>query len=1097
MNRRLLFFAVLAGACITSFFPATGKDISDSGWRLWPDEQAAWKDDTLYLPSEVDLAKLPVNPPTGGWASLTAQQGMEVTLPTTVEEHYWGKLNGGPRPYARNEAQKGDKTSFLNGNYLGVSWWWKTIAVPDFKAGQRVVVSIRGARLRSEVYCNGKLCGYSIMTELPVTADITDAVKAGQPAQLAIRITNPGGHLDWIDFAGSRFTWGKYTFPPSRGFGGLDRDIQLDVRDDSSVTDLAAINTPDLHKIHLVAEVTAKAQPFNGPVKFAISKEGKEVWSGRGTVRVAPGETKKVELDVSVPSAELWDLDHPNLYTGRATLGDLADSDRSVNFGFRYFTAEGIGTNAKLTLNGKRIVLRSAISWGFWGRNGLWPDSEMANREVDDAKQMGLNCLQFHRSLGKPEVLDIQDQKGLLRYEEPGAGKFIIGTRYTRGPFEPDGSFGDDPKDHGNEDLGMVKGHVNPDKIDTSGNGPEGDPVAFWEKYEQEKILEMVKRDRSHPSLIMYDIQNEASDMALENPRIYRVYRAMHALDPSRIITFYSGDHPLAESSQVVMLPYSDDITYADAAHPFAGWKDSHTCGGPCNYLDHMYKGPDDFEERQDVRDHKYIGAWGEMLGAAVPDDYDQIVHSFDAAHPTGYEKDDMTQILAGYHDFLDKNGFRKAFPTDSSLFQAIGYREYYFWQRVIENSRVDNCNDDLVISGWESTTIDNHSGLVDNHRFMKGDPKVLAIANQPEMLVIQPRKMIVAKGEADVIDVSLINETNRTGAQTLKFIAKNPDGSIAFTTEKQVNATGGDVYGENLVAGLEVPTTQGGMLDLEATLIPASPGATTLDNKDRIEVIDVAGGTPLLGNIAVLEPNNEVMKTLTDALKATPTKLADAKPDTRLDVIVIATKLGGSDLYGAPPKPKNAKPTDPRPPAEITKEAFADALRRCHDDGTRLVLFPDNNQRAEAFAKALAKANVVTYNGNVGNLGAPWFGNWDFVRKHWLVEGLPADCALDWRWGMSSFNGPAWLHEDPGTHCDGMLLDAPGLETFIGYSGDHNTKVGGTGWLIPDGKGQIVLYELPQLVKSLQPGNFAISAPVAQRLLGNALRPDASNPQN
>ncbi len=42
----------------------------DSGWRLWRDEQAPWKDDTLYLPSEVDLAKLPVNAPTGGWQAL-------------------------------------------------------------------------------------------------------------------------------------------------------------------------------------------------------------------------------------------------------------------------------------------------------------------------------------------------------------------------------------------------------------------------------------------------------------------------------------------------------------------------------------------------------------------------------------------------------------------------------------------------------------------------------------------------------------------------------------------------------------------------------------------------------------------------------------------------------------------------------------------------------------------------------------------------------------------------------------------------------------------------------------------------------------------
>jgi beta-galactosidase len=214
-GKYFIFFIVLAIVLGVPAFLVSAEDISTSGWRLWPDREAAWKDDTLYLPAEVKLDGMPVNPPTGGWQRLNGEQGIPVTLPTTVEEHFWGKF--GTRPYAKNEAQRGPQTSFPNGNYLGVSWWWREIEIPKFKSGQRIIVSIRGARLRSEVYCNGKLCGYSIMTELPFQADLTDAVKPGQKAQLAIRITNPGGHLDWIDFGSSRFTWGKYTFPPSHG----------------------------------------------------------------------------------------------------------------------------------------------------------------------------------------------------------------------------------------------------------------------------------------------------------------------------------------------------------------------------------------------------------------------------------------------------------------------------------------------------------------------------------------------------------------------------------------------------------------------------------------------------------------------------------------------------------------------------------------------------------------------------------------------------------------------------------------------------------------------------------------------------------------
>ena len=44
------------------------------------------------------------------------------------------------------------------------------------------------------------------------------------------------------------------------------------------------------------------------------------------------------------------------------------------------------------------------------------------------------------------------------------------------------------------------------------------------------------------------------------------------------------------------------------------------------------------------------------------------------------------------------------------------------------------------------------------------------------------------------------------------------------------------------------------------------------------------------------------------------------------------------------------------------------------------------------------------------------------------------------------------------------------------GCGADHNPKVGMSGCIIPHCKGQIVFYCLPQLVRSLQPGNHAIS---------------------
>ncbi len=244
-----------------------------------------------------------------------------------------------------------------------------------------------------------------------------------------------------------------------------------------------------------------------------------------------------------------------------------------------------------------------------------------------------------------------------------------------------------------------------------------------------------------------------------------------------------------------------------------------------------------------------------------------------------------------------------------------------------------------------------------------------------------------------------------------------------------------------------------------------------------------------------MVEPDHEVADTISSIFHIQPVSFT-GQSSGPLDAIVLATKSMHNQLSDMHGPASAASATSASGPAEISRQLFDAALQRVHDDGTRLVLWVDTNNAAEAFCKELARQKVATYDGNVGNLGAPWFGSWFFVRHHWLLDGLPPDCAMDWRYGISAFGGPSWLHDTPkGNRTDGQLLDAPGMEVFVGYGADHNPKVGVSGCLIPYGKGQIVFYCLPQMVRSLKPGNFAISPVICDRLLGNALRPVPTSP--
>ena len=754
--------------------PPIAANSMDAGWRLLLDPDAPWQDDALFLPDEVDLSKLPTNAPTqGGFAALTRAAGAAVSLPATVEGQTWGQNGLGQTP-----------TEIVNAraNYHGVSWWYRGFNAPTLKPGERLIFSFRGARLRSEVYVNGHLCGYNIITEAPFSADATRFLKAGNN-QLALRITNPGGNFNWVDF--TTFNWGKYVLPVSHDFGGLDGGITMDVRAPVEVSDLAVFNTPDLKTVTLQAQVSSSGAAYNGPVNFSIARQGKTVWRGAVPVAVAAGGQMTVTTRASVPSAIAWDINRAALYAATATLPTL-NSAKTTDFGFRWFSATGLGTDAKLMFNGRRIVPKSSISWGFWAPNGMFPDQVAADREVAAVRALGLNSIQNHRHMPKPLVLETFDRAGLLRYCEPGAGLFAA---------LPNPGFA--PPTQG--------------PIDTSGAG--GEPTTFLARYELAKVLAMIKTNRSHPSVSMWTLQNEI-EPDLHNPQIFNVLRQMKALDPSRIIALKSG---VGVANQVWALPYSNEWMHDDG-NRVSLWWDQHTAVASAGvYQDSIYNSPTDFGYRAQTKGE--ISAWGEMATGASPDDHSADVAWYGARNRGGYDLAAHQTLLKSYDEFLDKNGFRAVFPRTEDLFLAAGDKHYFSAARLFENARMSDDNDYIVLSGWESTSVENHSGLVDSLRFLKGDPAPMKRAGAPVVLVVRPRNYVVAPGQNATVDVHLINENVLKGAYQLSVAAAMGAAKPFFQQSFPVTVAGGDTFGQLLQENVQFPVPAAGNVTLTATL--------------------------------------------------------------------------------------------------------------------------------------------------------------------------------------------------------------------------------------------------------------------------------------
>jgi hypothetical protein len=213
--------------------------------------------------------------------------------------------------------------------------------------------------------------------------------------------------------------------------------------------------------------------------------------------------------------------------------------------------------------------------------------------------------------------------------------------------------------------------------------------------------------------------------------------------------------------------------------------------------------------------------------------------------------------------------------------------------------------------------------------------------------------------------------------------------------------------------------------------------------------------------------------------------KLTVSIPRSEKDQVEIAA-IRITDANGKAIREVFRKKAYPSPGGEVWNPAKAagfdwnGVLARSLDrvrEGARLVLLGLNAKDLDEAAKVLAAQKVLNYSGTAGFDDTPWVGHWYFARKHWLLDGLPSDCVLDWQYQAAAGG-------------DGLVMDAPGIEAVIGYGKNPGPGLGLGVAVVPLGKGQIIFLGIPGLNAAFLDDNPKGFQPVAaKRMIYNALR--------
>ena len=340
---------------------------------------------------------------------------------------------------------------------MGIGWYRYELTPKDEWKGKRIVLDFQGIMLVGDVYLNGKRIGGTDYGYLGFDIDLSKLLKWGQPNEIAVK-------ADTQNPSNSRWFTGA----------GLYRDVNLIVtnKDLFFPRHPLFIRTQGNKEVKIKAEIINQQKVAKGqtaakmPVGVRIlDADGKVVVEQKNDIHFnAKWRDREYELpSISLQNAKLWSPDSPYLYTVEVTLydneGNIADLIKEP-FGVR--TIE-IVPQKGLLVNGKKVLLKGYANHHTLGALGAAAYPRAIEKRLKLMKEFGMNHIRSSHNPYSEDFLKLCDKYGILVVDEL-YDKWL--TQYAGG------------------------------RVD-------------WESLWQKDVPEWVKRDRNHPSVVMWSLGNE------------------------------------------------------------------------------------------------------------------------------------------------------------------------------------------------------------------------------------------------------------------------------------------------------------------------------------------------------------------------------------------------------------------------------------------------------------------------------------------------------------------------------------------------------------------------------------------------------------
>lgn len=472
----------------------------------------------------------------------------EVTIP-----HDWSVS----KPFSR-EYSSG--TGYLAG---GIGWYRKSFTLPESYRGKKISIVFDGVYKNSQVWCNSYYCGKRPNGYTTFQYDITDQVQFGDVENLiAVKV-------DHRDISDSRWFTGS----------GITRKVSIIIQDPvhldfegvffttpSVSADKAEVSITNAFTNDTASDVTVTIE------NTLIDLKGNTALLLKSNCTLPANSSQTVTNHGEFSSPYLWSVDTPNLYQLTTKLytndGSVPYEDmKQERVGIRSFSFD---SDKGFFLNEVPMKLKGVCLHHDAGCLGAAVFSEVWMRRLLKLKEMGCNAIRMSHNPHMPELYDICDALGFLvideAFDEWEGAKNKWSTGHNVYPPKHQGYFEDFPEWH------------------------------------ERDLVSLIKRDRNHPSIIMWSIGNEIDYP--NDPYCHPLFDNMtgnNDKNKPENERQYDSNKPNAERLSVIATMLSGIVKRTDTTRPVSaavafpelstqiGFIDSFDVVG-YNYKEHLYE---------------------------------------------------------------------------------------------------------------------------------------------------------------------------------------------------------------------------------------------------------------------------------------------------------------------------------------------------------------------------------------------------------------------------------------------------------------------------------------------------------------------------